>query len=774
MNWSIALPEIALAVVAMAILVFGVLRKQDSTFLSSMFALGGFLLAALLVLTAARGVGYHGQFVADAFSSFIKILVLAGAALSLILSLDYNKHEHIDRFEFPVLMVLSVTGMMVMASAANLMTLYLGLELQSLALYVLAAFARDNVRSSEAGLKYFVLGALASGLLLYGISLVYGFSGTMDFAALAKALSQPADASPGLIVGIVFVLVGLAFKISAVPFHMWTPDVYEGSPTPVTVFFSTAPKVAAMALLLRTMATPFGHLLIAWQQLIVLVSIASMLLGSLAAIGQHNIKRLMAYSSIGHMGYALIGLAVGTPEGIRGVLIYLVVYVFMSAGTFACIIAMRRRGRALEEISDLSGLARTDPGLALALAVFMFSMAGIPPLSGFFGKLYVFLAAVQGGMWTLAVIGVLTSVIGAYYYLRVVKVMYFDAPEAPFDPRPASLSFVAAATCAVHHVLLRLPGAICRCCAGGGESAVRMKQGRFTTEARRHREPISPCLRASVVNLLPADAAGHRLRQYQRRVRRARRRNLARQLAHPHRCAAHIRRIRRLAARSAQPRRTSSPMTSPPPSSALWCRPRCIISAASAATTSTSSRWSHAPRSTGASTSAWTIRPKSAPTVWRTRWPAHQRFGGPLIVVDFGTATTFDVVDKDGAYLGGVICPGINLSLEALHQAAARLPRIGIGRPQAVIGRSTVPAMQSGLYWGYVGMIEGLVGRIKAEYGGPMKVIATGGLAPLFAEGTLVIEQIEPDLTLDGLRMLAERNPAPTLRPDKTRLIEQD
>ena len=446
MNWSIALPEIALAVVAMAILVFGVLRKQDSTFLSSMFALGGFLLAALLVLTATRGTGYHGQFVADAFSSFIKILVLAGAALALILSLDYNKHEHIDRFEFPVLMVLAVTGMMVMASANNLMTLYLGLELQSLALYVLAAFARDDLRSSEAGLKYFVLGALASGLLLYGISLVYGFSGTMDFAALAKALSQPANASPGLIVGIVFVLVGLSFKISAVPFHMWTPDVYEGSPTPVTVFFSTAPKVAAMALLLRTMTTPFGHLLIAWQQLIVLVSIASMLLGSLAAIGQHNIKRLMAYSSIGHMGYALIGLAVDTPEGVRGVLIYLIVYVFMSAGTFACIIAMRRRGRALEEISDLSGLGRTDPGLALALAVFMFSMAGIPPLSGFFGKLYVFLAAVQGGMWTLAVIGVLTSVIGAYYYLRIVKVMYFDAPEAPFDPRPASLSFVAAAT----------------------------------------------------------------------------------------------------------------------------------------------------------------------------------------------------------------------------------------------------------------------------------------------------------------------------------------
>ncbi len=268
----------------------------------------------------------------------------------------------------------------------------------------------------------------------------------MDFAALSQALTRPESASPGLIVGIVFVLVGLAFKIAAVPFHMWTPDVYEGAPTPVTAFFSTAPKVAAFALLLRVMATPFGHQLIAWQQLIVLMSIASMLLGSLAAIGQRNIKRLMAYSSIGHMGYAMIGLAVGTPAGMRGVLVYLIVYVFMSAGTFACIIAMQRRGRALEQITDLSGLARTDPGLALAMAVFMFSMAGIPPLSGFFGKLYVFLAAVQGGMWTLAIIGVLTSVIGAYYYLRVVKIMYFDAPVEAFDPRPASLSFVAAAS----------------------------------------------------------------------------------------------------------------------------------------------------------------------------------------------------------------------------------------------------------------------------------------------------------------------------------------
>jgi NADH-quinone oxidoreductase subunit N len=336
--------------------------------------------------------------------------------------------------------------MLVMAGASNMMTLYLGLELQSLALYVLAAFARDDLRSSEAGLKYFVLSGLASGLLLYGISLVYGFAGTMDFVDLRALLAQPASASPGLVVGIVFVLVGLAFKVSAVPFHMWTPDVYEGAPTPVTVFFATAPKVAAMALLLRVMASPFGHLLGAWQSLIVIVSICSMVLGAFAAIGQSNIKRLMAYSSIGHMGYALVGLAVGTPEGIRGVLVYMVIYVFMTAGTFGCIMAMRRNGRSVEQISDLSGLASNDPGLALVLAIFMFSLAGIPLMSGFFAKLYIFLAAVQGGLWTLAVIGVLTSVVGAFYYIRIIKVMYFDAPVAAFDRRPASLNFVVAAT----------------------------------------------------------------------------------------------------------------------------------------------------------------------------------------------------------------------------------------------------------------------------------------------------------------------------------------
>ncbi|MBU6498083.1 MAG: NADH-quinone oxidoreductase subunit NuoN [Rhodospirillales bacterium] len=445
MNWVLALPEIALSVCGMGILLVGVLQRRDTFRFCSMLTVGAFLLAAVLVISTGQGVGYRGLFTDDAFSAFVKLLVLAAAALGVVVSLDYNEHANLRRFEFPVLVLFSTVGMMLMASANNLMTLYMGVELMSLSIYVLAAFARDELRSSEAGLKYFVLGALASGLLLYGISLVYGFSGGMGFTELAKALADPAHVSPGLVVGIVFVVAGLAFKISAVPFHMWTPDVYEGAPTPVTAFMGTAPKVAAMALLVRVMAAPFGHLLGEWQQLIVLVSVASMLLGSLAAIGQRNIKRLMAYSSIGHMGYALIGLAAGTQAGIRGVLVYLVTYVFMNIGTFALILAMRRRGRMVEGIADLSGLARRDPAMALGLAVFMFSMAGIPPFSGFWGKYFIFTAAVQQGMWALAVIGVLTSVIGAFYYIRIIKVMYFDTEGEAFEARPASLSFVAAA-----------------------------------------------------------------------------------------------------------------------------------------------------------------------------------------------------------------------------------------------------------------------------------------------------------------------------------------
>ena len=460
LNWSLATPEIVLALLAMAILVFGVLwRKGNPSLACSMLGLGALLLTAVLVVSQPMGSAYAGLFAVDHFAVFTKVLILAGAALALILAIDYNLKTGIDRFEFPVLIMLCTVGMMVMVSATNLMSLYIGLELQSLSIYVMAAFNRDDLRSSEAGLKYFVLGALASGLLLYGISLAYGFNGSMDFAQLRTGLTGESPAA-GLVIGVVFIVAGLAFKISAVPFHMWTPDVYEGAPTPVTAFMSTAPKVAAIALLLRALEVPFGHLGAAWEQLIVLISIASMLLGSLAAIGQTSIKRLMAYSSIGHMGYALIGLAVNTPAGIQGVLIYMVTYVFMSAGVFACMIAMRRRGLPLEKISDLSGLARTDPMLALAFAIFMFSMAGIPPFSGFFGKLYVFYAAVQSGYWTLAVIGVLTSVVGAYYYLRVIKVMYFDDAQPAFDARAPSLSFVAAVGALVTTLFFVFPAPI--------------------------------------------------------------------------------------------------------------------------------------------------------------------------------------------------------------------------------------------------------------------------------------------------------------------------
>jgi NADH-quinone oxidoreductase subunit N len=446
MNWMLALPELVLALCGLAILLVGVMQRRNAFLSCTLLTITALIVTGFLVAIGPIGSGYEGLFMVDAFGSFMKLLILAGSMLALILSLDYNKGAQIDRFEFPLLILFCTVGMLVMASAANMMTLYVGLELQSLAIYVLAAFARDTQRSAEAGLKYFVLGALASGLLLYGISLVYGFTGTMEFSRLAAALTG--TPSVGLVVGIVFVIAGLAFKLSAAPFHMWTPDVYEGAPTSVTAFMATAPKVAAIALLLRALITPFGHLLASWQQIIILISIVSMMWGALAAIGQTSIKRLMAYSSIGHMGYALIGLAAGTPAGIRGVMIYMVTYVFMSAGTFACIIAMRRGQRPLERIADLTGLGRTDPLLAMAFTIFMFSMAGIPPMSGFFGKLLVFLAAVQAGLWTLAVIGVLTSVIGAFYYLRVIKVIYFDAGGEALDRRTSALSIVAFASAA--------------------------------------------------------------------------------------------------------------------------------------------------------------------------------------------------------------------------------------------------------------------------------------------------------------------------------------
>jgi NADH-quinone oxidoreductase subunit N len=447
MNWLVALPEIALSILAMAILLAGAFAPKPGAFrLASMLSLGALLVTTGLVAVAPQGIGYGGLFVADAFSRFVKVVILASAALAIILSLDFNEREdEMARFEFPVLVLFASAGMLIMVSANNLMTLYLGLELQSLALYVIAAFARDTLRSAEAGLKYFVLGSLASGLLLYGISLVYGFSGSMDFSRIATALLAPKP-SAGLIVGMIFVLTGLSFKIAAVPFHMWSPDVYEGSPTSVTALLGSAPKVAGIALLLRVMLVPFGHLLPQWQLLIEIVSIASMVLGSLAPIMQTNVKRLLAYSAIGHVGYALMGLAAGNANGVTDTLVYLATYAFMALGSFAVIMAMRRQGRPVETIADLSGLGRNDGALALILAVFLLSMAGLPPFSGFFAKLYVFLAAVHSGLWTLAAFGIITSIFGLYYYLRIVKVMYFDAPAGVFDRRAPSLSFVIAAT----------------------------------------------------------------------------------------------------------------------------------------------------------------------------------------------------------------------------------------------------------------------------------------------------------------------------------------
>jgi len=460
---SPALPEMLLAVAAMALLVLGAWRGEGSTRLVSWLSVAALILVLGVALLGGpeRRVGFYGMFVTDAFALFMKSLVLAGSAVTILIGMHYNEEQRIARFEFPVLVMLATTGMMVMISANDLITLYVGLELQNLALYVVASFDRDSARSSEAGLKYFVLGGLSSGMLLYGLSLVYGFAGTTAFADLARLLVGSSPVSSGLIVGLVFIIAGLAFKTSAVPFHMWTPDVYEGAPTPVSAFFAVASKLAALALFMRVMISPFGSMIGEWRQVIVFLSIASMVLGSFAAIAQPNIKRLMAYSSIGHVGYSLIGLAAGTAAGIRGVLIYLAIYLFMNVGAWAVILCMRRQGRMLEQIADLSGLSRTNPALALALAIFMFSLAGVPPAAGFFGKLYIFLAAIDAKLTGLAVIGVVTSVVGAFYYLRIVKVMYFDEPVAAFDtPIVGELKGVLLVTALVTLFFFLLPGPI--------------------------------------------------------------------------------------------------------------------------------------------------------------------------------------------------------------------------------------------------------------------------------------------------------------------------
>jgi NADH-quinone oxidoreductase subunit N len=460
---SPALPEMLLAVAAMALLILGAWRGEGSTRLVSRLAVTALIIVLGVVLLGGpeRRVGFYGMFVTDAFALFMKSLVVAGSAVTILMGMHYNEDQGIGRFEFPVLVMLATTGMMVMISANDLITLYVGLELQNLALYVVASFDRDSPRSSEAGLKYFVLGGLSSGMLLYGLSLVYGFAGTTGFADLAQLFAGSAPVSSGLVVGLVFIIAGLAFKTSAVPFHMWTPDVYEGAPTPVSAFFAVAPKLAALALFIRVMIAPFGSMIGEWRQVIVFLSIASMLLGSFAAIAQPNIKRLMAYSSIGHVGYSLIGLAAGTAAGIRGVLVYLAIYLVMNLGAWAVILCMRRQGRMLEQIADLSGLSRTSPALALALAIFMFSLAGVPPAAGFFAKLYVFLAAIDAKLTGLAVIGVVTSVVGAFYYLRIVKVMYFDEPVAAFDtPISGELKGVLVVTALVTLFFFLLPGPV--------------------------------------------------------------------------------------------------------------------------------------------------------------------------------------------------------------------------------------------------------------------------------------------------------------------------
>jgi len=428
-----ALPEIFMAVAALALLMLGVFQKKDPTTLITWLVVAVMVVAGGLALHGPdNAVTFNDLFVVNGFTIFAKIITLIGAALTLLMVNTWAHQEKVARFELPLIVLFATIGMMMMISANDLIALYLGIELQSLSLYVLAAYHRDSQRATEAGVKYFVLGALASGLLLYGSSLVYGFAGTTTFEGMAAAVESGPN-TIGIIVGVVFIIAGLAFKVSAVPFHMWTPDVYEGAPTPITAFFSIAPKIAGLCLFLRVLVGPFESMIEQWQQVIILISVLSMAWGSIAAIAQKSIKRLMAYSSIGHVGYALIGLVVGNEEGARGLLFYLLIYLFMNVGTFAVILSMRVKGKYLEQITDLAGLAKHNPLMAAALAALMFSMAGIPPLAGFLGKFYIFVAAVNAGFVALAVVGLLASVIGAYYYLRIIKIMYFDEPAEAFD-----------------------------------------------------------------------------------------------------------------------------------------------------------------------------------------------------------------------------------------------------------------------------------------------------------------------------------------------------
>ncbi len=444
LDLHIVLPEIILAVFAMVALMFGAYGGKDRVAGPILWASVIMLIAMAVwdMMTGQGGrTGFHGMFIDDAFARFAKITALLGAAAVLAMSGDYLTRRGMMRFEYPILIVLAVVGMMMMVSAGDLIALYMGLELQSLALYVVAALRRDSTRSSEAGLKYFVLGSLSSGLFLYGASLTYGFAGTTDLAGILSQV-QGDHVPVALLFGLVFMLTGLAFKVSAVPFHMWTPDVYEGSPTPVTAFFATAPKMAAMALIARLMWDGFGSVPGQWGQIVALLAVASMFLGSIAAIGQRDIKRLMAYSSIAHMGFALVGLAAGTSQGVQAMMMYMAIYVVMNVGTFAFILSMERGGRPVTEISALNLYAKAEPLKALAMLVLLFSLAGVPPMLGFFAKFGVLSAAVNAGMNWLAILGVIASVIGAYYYLRIVYLMYFGEATDPLDRRMPAMQWL--------------------------------------------------------------------------------------------------------------------------------------------------------------------------------------------------------------------------------------------------------------------------------------------------------------------------------------------
>tara|TARA_B100000579_G_C22820016_1_gene850053 strand:+ start:708 stop:2123 length:1416 start_codon:yes stop_codon:yes gene_type:complete len=426
------LPEILLSLSIMTLLMIGVFLKKKAFRLINLLTVITLLFAAALVLNQSTETGkiFGESYIIDSLSIFMKVLTLLFSSFVLITSKDYVKTIKIDKIEYPIIILAATLGMILMISSYDLIVFYLGLELQSLSLYILAAFKTDNEKSTEAGLKYFVLSALASGLLLYGCSLIYGFTGSTNFQIISNNLNET---NTGAVFGIVFIIVGLAFKISVVPFHMWTPDVYEGSPTSVTSFFALIPKIAAITVFIRFMYVPFINVIDHWQIIIIFLSIASMILGAFAAIGQNNIKRLMAYSSIGHMGYALAGLATGTNSGIQSTIIYLTIYLIMNLGAFACILTLKRENIYYENISDLSGLSKNHPLLSLCFLTILFSLAGIPPLAGFFAKFYIFMAVIESQMYTLAIIGLVTTVVSAFYYLRVIKIIYFDKPKKPFD-----------------------------------------------------------------------------------------------------------------------------------------------------------------------------------------------------------------------------------------------------------------------------------------------------------------------------------------------------